>query len=144
MTFPMNFWLLFAVCILVSSIGFKNYVWFISLGYGFSIAAEGLVMFFLYGQSLSLGTILLAALFVIYGCRLGGYLAYREFKMTSYNKNMKGEIKDKDLYIDIGADSKEEAEALVNLGDSVTFEDGFTTLGDGYVMGKALDDWSRE
>ena len=42
MVFPMNFWLLFAVCMIVSSIGFKNYVWFISLGYGFSIAAEGL------------------------------------------------------------------------------------------------------
>ena len=34
---PTNFWLLFAVCMLVSSIGFKNYVWFISLGYGFPL-----------------------------------------------------------------------------------------------------------
>ena len=79
---------------IVSSIGFKNYVWFISLGYGFSIAAEGLAMLILYGQQLSLGTVLCAALFIIYGCRLGGYLAYREFKSTTYNKNMKGEIKD--------------------------------------------------
>ncbi len=31
---------------------------------------------------------------MIYGCRLGGYLAYREMKSTSYKKNMKGEIKD--------------------------------------------------
>ena len=78
----------------ISSIGFKNYVWFISLGYGFSIAAEGLVMLIMYGQNLSLGTVICCLLFIIYGCRLGGYLAYREFKMTSYNKNMKGEIKD--------------------------------------------------
>ena len=78
----------------VSAIGFKNYVWFISLGYGFSIAAEGLAMLFLYGQNLTLGTILCCALFIIYGCRLGGYLAFREFKSTSYAKNMKGEIKD--------------------------------------------------
>ena len=94
MVFPMNFWLLFGICMLVSSIGFKNYVWFISLGYGFSIAAEGLAMLFLYGQGLSAGTILCCLLFIVYGCRLGGYLAYREFKSTSYSKNMKGEIKD--------------------------------------------------
>ena len=94
MVFPVNFLILFAVCMLVSAIGFKNYVWFISLGYGFSIAAEGLAMLFLYGQDLTLGTVLCCALFIIYGCRLGGYLAFREFKSSSYAKNMKGEIKD--------------------------------------------------
>ena len=94
MALPLNFWLLFAVCMIVSSIGFKNYVWFISLGYGFSIAAEGLVMLIMYNQGLSLGTILCCVLFIIYGCRLGGYLAFREFRSTSYSKNMKGEIKE--------------------------------------------------
>ena len=94
MTFPLNFWILFAICMVVSSIGFKNYVWFISLGYGFSIAGEGLLMLILYGQQLTLGTILCCALFIIYGCRLGGYLAIREFGSSSYKKNMVGEIKD--------------------------------------------------
>ena len=94
MVFPVNFWLLFAAAMIISSIGFKNYVWFISLGYGFSIAGEGLLMFLLYGETLSLGTVLCCALFVIYGCRLGGYLAYREIKSGSYKKNMVGEIKD--------------------------------------------------
>ena len=94
MALPVNFWVLFAVCMLVSSIGFKNYVWFISLGYGFSIAAEGLAMLLMYGESLTLGTTLCCLLFIIYGCRLGGYLAIREFKSSSYKKNMTGEIKD--------------------------------------------------
>ena len=94
MALPMNFWLLFAVCMIVSAIGFKNYVWFISLGYGFSIAAEGLAMLFLYGKNLTLGTILCCVLFFLYGCRLGGYLAFREIKSGSYKKNMVGEIKD--------------------------------------------------
>ena len=94
MALPINFWLLFAICMVVSAIGFKNYVWFISLGYGFSIAAEGLAMLLLYREGLTLGTIVCCLIFTCYGCRLGGYLAYREFKMTSYNKNMKGEIKD--------------------------------------------------
>ena len=94
MVLPTNFWLLFGVCMLVSAIGFKNYVWFISLGYGFSIAAEGIAMLILYGQGLTLGTILCCVVFVLYGLRLGGYLAIREFGGSAYKKNMKGEIKD--------------------------------------------------
>ena len=94
MVLPFNFWLLFGICMLVSAIGFKNYVWFISLGYGFSIAAEGLAMLILYGKSLTLGTILCCVLFILYGLRLGGYLAIRELGSSSYKKNMKGEIKE--------------------------------------------------
>ena len=93
MVFPLYFWLLFAAAMLISSIGFKKYVWFISLGYGFSIACEGLLMAILYGKTLTPGTLICCLLFVIYGCRLGGYLAVREFKSASYNKNMTGEIK---------------------------------------------------
>ena len=94
MVLPLNFWLLFGICMLVSAIGFKNYVWFISLGYGFSIAAQGVAMLLLYGNSLTLGTIITCVLFILYGLRLGGYLAIREFGGSSYKKNMKGEIKD--------------------------------------------------
>ena len=88
------FWLLFAAAMLISSIGFKNYVWFISLGYGFSIAGAGLLMLILFRHGLTLGTVLCCVIFVLYGCRLGGYLAYRELKSSSYKKNMVGEIKD--------------------------------------------------
>ena len=94
MVFPLNFWLLFGLCMLVSAIGFKNYVWFISLGYGFSIAAEGIAMLILYGQTLTVGTIICCVLFILYGLRLGGYLAIRELGASSYKKNMKGEIKE--------------------------------------------------
>lgn len=94
MAFPMNFALLFVAAMLISSIGFKNYVWFISLGYGFSVAGEGILMLILYNQALTPGTLICCILFIIYGCRLGGYLAFREFKSSSYKKNMVGEIKD--------------------------------------------------
>ena len=94
MVLPLNFWILFSICMLVSSIGFKNYVWFISLGYGFSIAAQGVAMLIMYGQGLTLGTIITCVLFILYGLRLGGYLAIREFGGSAYKKNMKGEIKD--------------------------------------------------
>jgi len=94
MVFPIEFLWLFLAAMVISSIGFKNYVWFISLGYGFSIAGEGLLMLILYGQSLSIGTVICCVLFILYGLRLGGYLAIRELKSSSYKKNMTGEIKD--------------------------------------------------
>ena len=95
MVFPLYFWLLFATALLISSIGFKKYIWFISLGYGFSIAGEGILMLILFGiqKSLTPGTILCCVLLTLYGCRLGGYLAYREMKLLSYNRNMTGEIR---------------------------------------------------
>ena len=94
MVFPIEFLWLFVAAMVISSIGFKNYVWFISLGYGFSIAGEGLLMMLLYGKSLSIGTVICCVLFILYGLRLGGYLAIRELKSSSYKKNMTGEIKD--------------------------------------------------
>ena len=93
MVFPLYFWILFAAALVISAIGFKKYVWFISLGYGFSIAGEGLVMLLLFGRALTAGTVLCCVIFILYGCRLGGYLAYRELKSASYNRNMTGEIK---------------------------------------------------
>lgn len=95
MVFPPYIWLLFAAALAISAIGFKRYVWFISLGYGFSIAGEGILMLILYGigQKLTPGTLLCCVLFALYGFRLGGFLAYREFKSASYNRNMTGEIK---------------------------------------------------
>ena len=46
------------------------------------------------------------------------------------------------MYIDIGADTREEAEALVSLGDLGAFSTPFATFGkdNAYVRGKALDD----
>ena len=92
--FPLSLLILFAAALLVSSMGFKNYVWFISLGYGLSIAAEGIAMLIFYGKSLSVATVILSALLIAYGLRLSGYLAIRELKSTSHKKHMTSEIKD--------------------------------------------------
>ncbi|MBR5218924.1 MAG: M42 family metallopeptidase [Clostridia bacterium] len=46
----------------------------------------------------------------------------------------------KELYIDIGALSKEEAESAVKVGDYASFEPHFTEFGDRLVTAKALDD----
>lgn len=49
-------------------------------------------------------------------------------------------IKTENMYVDIGASSKEDAQKVVNLGDSVCFKSDFTLLGDRKVKCKAIDD----
>lgn len=90
----MSFLILFLVALVISSIGFKKFVWFISLGYGFSVAGLGAVMLVMFRGNLTPITILLAVLCIVYGCRLGGYLLVRERKSASYQKTMKNDIKD--------------------------------------------------
>lgn len=94
MVFPIEILWVFAVAMAISAIGFKNYIWFFSIGYGFAIAGEGVLLLSIYRNSLSLGTVICSALFIVYGLRLGGFLALREFKNNTYMKNMKSEIKD--------------------------------------------------
>lgn len=90
----MKFLILFIIAMLISSIGFKKFVWFISLGYGFSIAGLGLVMIIMFFNKLTPLTLIMSILFIIYGCRLGLYLLIRERKSASYQSTMKNEIKD--------------------------------------------------
>lgn len=78
----------------VSAIGFRKYIWFISIGYGFAICAIGLVLICLFRGQMDAGLLIQCLLFIIYGLRLGGYLAYRELRMGSYNRKMQTEIKD--------------------------------------------------
>ena len=49
-------------------------------------------------------------------------------------------LKHDDLYIDIGASTKEEAEKLVKPGDYVSFRSDWQEFGAGLVKAKALDD----
>lgn len=87
------FWILLAVALVFSAIGFKKYVWFISIGYGLSIAAIGIALLIAGRDHLDPGIIFACALFIAYGCRLSGYLAFRELRGSAYNEKMKTEIK---------------------------------------------------
>ena len=89
-----GFLIMLIIALVVSCIGFYKYVYFISLGYGFSIAAFGVAMPIMFMDNLTIGTLIASVLFVIYGCRLGGYLLIREIKSASYRNTMKKEIKD--------------------------------------------------
>lgn len=49
-------------------------------------------------------------------------------------------VKQKQMYIDIGAKSKDEAEKLVKIGDYASFDSRFIQFGDNKIKAKALDD----
>ncbi len=106
----MAFWLiiliLFIVALLLSSIGFKKYVYFMSIGYGLAVAGIGasLIIFgickfdFTNIDKCSGINYVLAILLILYGLRLSLFLIKRELKSKSYKKvfnNIMDETKDK-------------------------------------------------
>ena len=91
-----GFLVLLAVALVASVCGFKRYVWFISIGYGVAVAAIGVALLAMFGARSGVAEVLQALLLVAYGCRLAGYLAYRELRSRSYNQKMKGEVKGND------------------------------------------------
>ena len=86
--------IVFAVALVISAVGFIMYVYFFSVGYGFSVAGIGITLMILFRESLSPVTMIMCLLFIIYGGRLGGYLLYREMKSTNYKKLLKGESRE--------------------------------------------------
>jgi steroid 5-alpha reductase family enzyme len=69
-----------AICLLVSAIGFRKVVYFISIGYGYSMAAMAVACLLLARGGAGSVTWAVAALIAVYGLRLGTYLAVRESK----------------------------------------------------------------
>ena len=58
---------MFVVALVFSSIGFKKYVWFISIGYGCSVAAIGVALLITGREQLTAGTACACVLFILYG-----------------------------------------------------------------------------
>lgn len=49
-------------------------------------------------------------------------------------------VKMKNMYIDIGAKDKKDAEKVISVGDYLTFDSSYEEFGDGFICAKALDD----
>ena len=82
----------FVLSLLVCLCGFKKYVYFMSIGYGFSVAIIGAAMAVMslmgiYPEA-GLAHYLQFALFLIYGFRLSGFLLIRELKNAAYRKTL--------------------------------------------------------
>ena len=78
------------VCAAACAVGFKKFVYFLSVGYGFAIAAGGITILILAlcnGWTAAAWLLVLQCLlFIAYGARLSGFLLYRELKNASYKK----------------------------------------------------------
>ncbi|MCQ2742407.1 MAG: DUF1295 domain-containing protein [Bacilli bacterium] len=99
------YWLLIgiftAVSALCCSMGYKRFVWFLSIGYGTAVVGLGIayaVTGFVIGHW-DIIMIIQCILFVIYGGRLAGFLLIRELKNAGYKKVLKEEIKTNDTPI---------------------------------------------
>ena len=83
-------WILLAVCAVACCVGFYKFVYFLSIGYGFAVAAGGLatlVMYLVNPSATPLWIVLVqTALFVAYGARLSGFLLVRELKNITFKK----------------------------------------------------------
>ena len=90
-------WIFLIVSALCCAIGFKKFVYFLSIGYGFSVVGLGVAYF---ASALSAPfawswvTVLQCLLFVAYGARLSGFLLARELKNANYRKVLKDATKE--------------------------------------------------
>ena len=87
---PAFMWGVTVIAALGCCMGFKEFVWFMSVGYGFAVMCIGIfhLIFGLINGTLTVATGIMAALFVIYGYRLGGYILKRELTNAAYKKTL--------------------------------------------------------
>ncbi len=82
--------ILLAVCLAACCVGFYKFVYFLSIGYGFAVAAGGLtvlIMALVNPTAVPLWIVVVQALlFLAYGIRLSGFLLVRELKNASFKK----------------------------------------------------------
>ena len=87
---PTFMWIVTAVAAVGCCMGFKSFVWFMSVGYGFAVMCIGafhLITGLIFGH-LTITTTIISILFIIYGYRLGGYILKRELTNKEYKKTL--------------------------------------------------------
>ncbi len=73
--------------------------------------------------------------------RIAGVIGLKPTHLLSGDEK-KSPPKVDELYIDVGAKSREEAQKHIELGDCGVFDDSVTEFGEGYIKAKAIDDRS--
>ena len=81
---------LLAVSFAVSALGWIYFIYFFSIGYGFSVSALAVTIAILFHNGMTVPTAVLCAVMFIFGCRLGLYLLRREKKSKDYRKILYG------------------------------------------------------
>ena len=77
---------------IVTLIGFYNFLYFITIGYGLSLSFIGLSLIIIYYNILNTVILTLCILLIIYGIRLSSYLIIREFCLKSYKETVQKDI----------------------------------------------------
>jgi len=87
---PLFMWTVAIVAALGCCMGFHEFVWFMSVGYGFAVMCIGIfhLLFGLLRGTMTPAAAVLAVLLVIYGYRLGGYILKRELTNAAYRKTL--------------------------------------------------------
>lgn len=85
--------IIFSVAMVVSAIGWKKFIYFISIGYGYSIMAIGMAMMIMHYDIMLWSDFVLTALLMIYGFRLATYLLVRELKSKGYREILNANTK---------------------------------------------------
>ncbi len=87
---PGFMWTVTLVAAIGCCMGFHEFVWFMSVGYGFSVMCIGIfhLIFGALNGVLTPAGMVLSALFVVYGYRLGGYILKRELTNAAYRKTL--------------------------------------------------------
>jgi steroid 5-alpha reductase family enzyme len=104
---------LFAVALLLSALGFARVVYFISVGYGLSVAGVAFFSFVYFRSSGNLGGLLHMLLILVYGFRLSAYLLKRERRAS-----FQGERRENDMQY---AGTRLETKLLIWVGVSALY-----------------------
>ena len=148
--------LLLIIALIISSLGFYRTVYFISIGYAFSIVAMAVITPLRHIDTLHWYGVLQNALLVLWGLRLGIFLVRREYQ-ASYGKELKG-VRDRSagmawwtkllvwvsvsiLYVLMYSPAL--FNSVTTLGSGSTFSDLFIFLGlFVMVFGLVLEGWA--
>lgn len=83
----MPHWLiLISIALAVSTLGFKKFIWFVSIGYAFSVVGLTTGMALLFRNDLTVATAIALLVLGAYALRLGLFLTFRELRGGAYKK----------------------------------------------------------
>jgi len=91
--FPADLGWMALIALLLSAIGFYRFVYFISIGYGFSVSGIAVYLTLAHRDHLSAASMVLLLLLAVYGIRLSGYLLLREWRSAAYRRTLAKETK---------------------------------------------------
>lgn len=124
----MPWFMYFLIAVAVSATGFIRLVYFVSIGYAFSIAGAAISALILHAAGVTPLTLAHGVLLIVYGLRLGTYLVLRERK-TAYAR----EAEDvKEMAHGVGMPKK----ILIWLGVSVLYVMMFSPLHFSLLLGR--------